>query len=155
MQKTDVILLHSGKQARWVWDELRSALAVQQSAILGRVIALDVIGCGAKRGVNSDGLHVDHVAADLIAELNRFNISRAMIVGHSHAGTILPTVQAACRSFINHAVYVACVAPSPWQSIVSMFDNGRQGEFEGEIGWPVDRESVSESEFLRQCSAMT
>src|SRR5436309_281842 len=59
---TDIVnyaFLHGGGQGSWVWNEAIAALHQQCQGKLGRVLALDVPGCGEKRGPDTEKLGHD------------------------------------------------------------------------------------------------
>lgn len=133
----DVVLVHGGGQGAWAWDEVVEALARQAGPGdgLGRVLALDVPGCGTKRDRDTAGLDVDDVAADLLADVDAAGVRRAVVVGHSQAGTVLPRLVAARPGTFVAAVHVSCSAPAPGQTIAALMGTDRRGEHPEEVGW--------------------
>jgi pimeloyl-ACP methyl ester carboxylesterase len=139
----DIVLIHGGGQAAWVWDETVAAMRMQAGAALGRVIALDVPGCGAKRGRDTTGLAVEHVVAELAGELDGLGVTDALLVGHSQAGTLLPGLIAVRPVRFARAVFFSCCAPLPGQTVGAMMGRGPRGANEAEVGWPLDPASVN------------
>ena len=69
----DFIFLHGGGQGSWVWDETIEAMR-QQASEPGRLLALDVPGCGTKRGRDTSNLEVPDIVASLIADIDAAGI---------------------------------------------------------------------------------
>src|SRR5438270_12795187 len=65
--KVEFALVHGGGQGSWVWDETRSALHSQTAG--AGALALDVPGCGAKRGRRTQDLTLEDVARELVADI--------------------------------------------------------------------------------------
>jgi pimeloyl-ACP methyl ester carboxylesterase len=130
--------LHGGGQGGWVWEEAIAALHQQTSGRCGRVLALDVPGCGAKRGRETSALEVDDIAAELIADLEHAGMKDVILVGHSQAGTILPRLAERRPGMFRRLIHVSCCAPLPGQTILQMIGSGQQGSNPDEVGWPMD-----------------
>lgn len=144
----DIVLLHGGKQGSWVWAETIAAIRVGAGEAAGRLLALDVPGCGDKRGRDTSGMSVPEVIQELAAELDADDVRDALLVGHSQAGTLLPRLAAARPNRIARAVYFACAAPGEGQTVAQMLGRGGQGSVENEVGWPLDPETTSPAELL-------
>ena len=134
----DIVFVHGGGQGGWVWAETIAAMRAVAGEATGRMLTLDVPGCGEKRARDTQGMSVPEVIAELAAELDASNVSDALLVGHSQAGTLLPGLIAARSERIARAVYFTCAAPSQGQTIVQMMGRGLQGSAEDEVGWPRD-----------------
>lgn len=113
----DYALLHGGVQGGWVWDETVAALRRQSTGDVGRTLALDIPGCGAKRGRATDALGLDEIAAELIADIEAAGARDAVLVGHSQAGTVLPRLLELRPGLFRQAVYVSCIAPLAGQTV--------------------------------------
>jgi pimeloyl-ACP methyl ester carboxylesterase len=113
----DYVLLHGGVQGGWVWDETIAALRRQSTGDVGRTLALDIPGCGAKRGRTTDALGLDVIAAELIADIQAAGVRDAVLVGHSQAGTVLPRLLELRPALFRQAVYVSCIAPLAGQTV--------------------------------------
>src|SRR5579864_8149924 len=109
----DYVFLHGGGQGSWVWSETIAALQRQAGGKSGRALALDVPGCGVKRGADAASLDVDGVAAELLADISAAGLRDVVLVGHSQAGTILPRLVEKQPKLFRQLVYVSCTAPSP------------------------------------------
>ncbi|UVO54274.1 alpha/beta fold hydrolase [Sphingomonas sp. SUN039] len=127
-------LLHGGGQGSWVWDDVVALLRADGA----RVLALDVPGCGVKRGRDVATLDADAVATELVEDMRAADLSDAILVGHSLAGAILPRVAAIAPELIRRLVYITCTAPAPGISFRGQMGTGLQGSNPDEVGWPVD-----------------
>jgi pimeloyl-ACP methyl ester carboxylesterase len=134
MTQPNFALLHGGGQGSWVWDEV----VTQLEGAGARVLALDVPGCGTKRGRDVAALDADAVAAELIADCRAAGLCDLVLVGHSLAGAILPRMAALAPELIARLVYVTCTAPTPGVSFRGQMGTGLHGDNPDEVGWPVD-----------------
>ena len=116
---SDFVFLHGGGQASWVWAETLAAMALQAGASCGRLVTLDVPGCGTKRGQTTDGVSVPDIVASLIEDIEAADLDRPVLVGHSQAGTILPRLLRSRPQLFRHTVYVSCLAPASSQTALS------------------------------------
>jgi pimeloyl-ACP methyl ester carboxylesterase len=139
----DFVLVHGGGQGGWVWAETIAAIRLEAGEAAGRIFALDVPGCGEKRGWDTSAMSIPDVIELFAAELDANDVRDALLVGHSMAGTLLPGLVAARSDRIARAVYYTCAAPSQGQTIVQMMGRGVQGSAENEVGWPLDPEIAS------------
>jgi pimeloyl-ACP methyl ester carboxylesterase len=145
----EFIFVHGGRQASWVWAPVIIALERQGGPSAVRVLALDVPGCGAKRGRPTERLSIPDVVAELAGEIDRSGVSEAVIVGHSQAGTLLPALAQSCRAALRKAVYVACCAPAPGQSVAEMMGEGLHEERPDVVGWPLPPATTEPDELFR------
>ncbi len=150
---TDFALLHGGGQGSWVWDDVVQRL----EAAGARVLALDVPGCGTKRGRDVSALTADEAAAELIADCHSAGLSDIVLVGHSLAGSILPRMAKLAPELIAKLVYVTCSAPLPGVSFRGQMGEGLQGSHPDQVGWPVDpaKHSADERYRLMFCNDMS
>lgn len=119
----DFVFLHGGGQGSWIWNETIAALA-QQSASTetgsARCVALDIPGCGTKRGRDTANLSFDDIVAELAGDIAAAGLERPILVGHSQAGQVLPKLEAAMPGMFARHVYVSCIALEPGQTIADM-----------------------------------
>lgn len=145
----DYAFLHGGGQGGWVWRETLAALERQTDGKFGRALALDVPGCGQKRGRKTENLVLADVVDELLSDIAAAGLKNVVLVGHSQAGTVLPGMVQKRPDLFRRLVYVSCVAPLPGQSTVETIGTSRQGEKEDEIGWPLDPETTSMEDRFR------
>jgi pimeloyl-ACP methyl ester carboxylesterase len=145
---TNIALLHGGGQGGWVWNETIEAL-VAQSGGESNCIALDVPGCGTKRGRDTAAIQFDEIARELIADLRVVSTHETVLVGHSQAGTIMPRIAELAPDLFSRLIYVSCSAPTPGMTILQLMGKGLHGEREDRVGWPVDPKTTPASELYR------
>jgi pimeloyl-ACP methyl ester carboxylesterase len=116
---TSFVFLHGGAQGSWVWDETVAALKLQSDA---RTFALDVPGCGAKRGRDTSNISFDQIADELVADIEDAQLSEPILVGHSQAGTMLPRILERIPHAFARVVYVSCVAPRAGLAVAQFKD---------------------------------
>jgi pimeloyl-ACP methyl ester carboxylesterase len=134
----DYVFLHGGKQGGWVWGETIAALRAQAPSEVGKVLALDIPGCGAKRGRETDDLTFEAIIQELADDVRASGVRDAVLVGHSQAGTALPRLLEAAAHAFRRAVYVSCCAPAPGQTVAQMMGASVHGSSPDEVGWPAD-----------------
>lgn len=138
VERRAMAFLHGGRQGSWVWDETIEAIRMQDGDGARTMLALDVPGCGTKRGPDTAAMSWADVISDLSNDIVRSGVQDFVLVGHSQAGTILPRVSASLGKTIGNLVYVTCCAPLPGQSIQSMMGTGVHGSDPDSVGWPID-----------------
>ena len=142
--------LHGGGQGGWVWDEAIAALEHQASGTPVRTLALDVPGCGSKRGRDSSTMTLDDVVTELQGDLLAAKLQDVILVGHSQAGTLLPRQVEKQPALYRQLIYVSCCAPLPGQNVVQMIGKGRHGSHPDEVGWPLDPATTPQQERNRR-----
>jgi pimeloyl-ACP methyl ester carboxylesterase len=134
----DFAFLHGGGQGSWVWDETIEALGVQTAQKFGRALALDVPGCGTKRGRDTAALGIDDIAAELLGDISAAGLRDVVLVGHSQAGSVMPHMLTARPDLFRRAIYLSCSIPLQGQTVIGMVGDGLHGANQDEIGWPLD-----------------
>jgi len=112
----DWVFLHGGEQGSWIWDETIAALHLQAPG-QHRTFALDVPGCGIKRGRETGEIAFADIVAELAADVTATGYRDVVLVGHSQAGTVLPRLARALPGAFRRLVYVSCVAPEPGRGV--------------------------------------
>ncbi|HTW85867.1 MAG TPA: alpha/beta hydrolase [Candidatus Sulfotelmatobacter sp.] len=79
---TPLVLLHGFPLDRTVWDDVAGALAGT------RVVRIDVRGCGESEPSEGPAL-MEQLAGDVAALLDRLDVERAALVGHSIGGYVM------------------------------------------------------------------
>lgn len=118
----DFVFLHGGVQGSWVWTETLAALDLQSGGGFGRALALDIPGCGTKRGRATAELAIDQVAAELVGDIEAAGFADVVLVGHSQAGTVLPRMIELRPHLFRRVVYVSCIAPAQGQTALTWRD---------------------------------
>ena len=134
----DYVFLHGGKQGGWVWDETIAALRAQAPDEVGRTLALDIPGCGTKRGRATGDLTFEAIVRELADDVRASGVRDAVLVGHSQAGTVMPLLLEAAPAAFRRAVYVSCCAPATGQTVAQMMGGSVHGASPDEVGWPAD-----------------
>lgn len=137
-EPVDFAFLHGGGQGSWVWDETIAALRLQTGQKFGRALALDVPGCGIKRGQDTGSLSFEDIAAGLVTDIEAAGLSNVVLVGHSQAGSVMPHMLTLRPELFRRAIYLSCSVPLNGQSVIGMVGNGVHGENPDEVGWPVN-----------------
>ncbi len=136
MEKINFVFLHGGGQGSWVWDKTIAALATQSGGACN-ALALDVPGCGAKRGHDTSGFTFDDIVDSLVADIEASAMDEVVLVGHPMAGTLMPRLAERRPDLFAHLVFASCSAPAPGRTIVELMGQGMQGENPDEVGWFV------------------
>lgn len=156
-ESVNFAFLHGGGQGAWVWDEVIAALDRQTNGAFGRALALDVPGCGTKRGRVTDNIDNEGVARELIADIERAGMHDVILVGHSQAGQVMPFMVGIRPTLFRRLIYVTCSIPLAGQSVLQMMGNARQGSNATEVGFPFDpkTEAIGEKYPLMFCNDMS
>lgn len=141
----DLAFLHGGGQGSWVWNETIAALR-SQTGVFQKILTLDIPGCGAKRGRVTDSLQPHDVARELIGDLERADMQRVVLVGHSMAGNVMPALAELNLGLFQRLIYLTCSVPLPGQTIFQMLGTGLHGSNDNEVGWPIDPGKTSLTE---------
>jgi pimeloyl-ACP methyl ester carboxylesterase len=134
---TDFAFVHGGGQGSWVWDETIAAMALQSQGT-ARCVALDVPGCGTRRGVDTAGIGFDDIVEALIGDIEAAALRDVVLVGHSQAGMVLPRMAEIRPDLVAALVYVTCSTPPPGMTALERIGGGLHGEREDQVGWPID-----------------
>lgn len=138
----DIVFLHGGNHGSWCWDPVLPML--RESAPEGeRLIMLDMPGCGQKRGRAVDQLTLAAIVKELNEELRSANVSKAVLVGHSIAGVLLPMMAAEDPSLYAELIYLTTSAPLEGQTIMEMMGTALHGQDPEQVGWPLDPATTS------------
>lgn len=110
----DIVFLHGGGQGSWIWDETLAALEAQAPGA-HRCLALDVPGCGTKRGRDTAAISYPELVAELCDDVRRAGMAGATLVGHSQAGGAIPAMIAHDPALFGRVIYISCLAAVPDQ----------------------------------------
>ena len=149
-ERCDIAFIHGGGQGSWVWKDAVAALQIQ-SREFGKILTLDIPGCGAKRGRALEHLQPSDVARELIADIEAAELKNIVLVGHSLAGNVMPALTELRPDLFRRLIYLSCSIPRHGQTVIELMGNGLHGSTENEVGWPVDRKTASP---LERYSAM-
>lgn len=152
---TDFVFLHGGGQGSWVWDETIAALAAQSGGA-ARCLALDVPGCGTKRGRDTEGTAFAGIIRELAGDIDAAGMKDVVLVGHSQAGTALPAMYAHRPELFGRLAFVSCIAPDPGLTVVDMTAKRmrEQGHTEGSRALTDESLSMLERYRIMFCNDM-
>lgn len=134
---TDLVLLHGGNHGSWCWGPFVESLNLLPRCF-ERVIKLDMPGCGKKRGRDVLSLRLEDVVEELNQDLRVLGVSKAVLLGHSIAGAVLPKMLLAAPQLFSRLVFLACALPDEGQSILQLLGYTLHGESPDHVGWPLD-----------------
>lgn len=144
----DFVFLHGGGQGRWIWDETIAAIGLQSGGA-ARCLALDIPGCGAKRGRDTASLTFADIVSELTADIAKAGFDRPVIVGHSQAGQVLPKLELATPGAFARHVYVSCIAQENGNTIADMMTLQRAQDPEGPLARVFDDPGCTPRERFR------
>jgi len=137
---TDLVLLHGGAHGSWCWKPTLDRLEADSGGF-DRVIALDMPGCGTKRGRDTSDLSMADVARELNDDVRAAGVEDGILLGHSIAGVVMPRMLTQDPGLYSRLVYLTASLPIEGQNITQMMGTGLHGENPEEVGFPVDRET--------------
>lgn len=150
------VFLHGGGQGSWVWEETIAAIDAQSGGAV-RCLALDAPGCGLKRDRDTSQIAFEQISRELIADIEAAGMKDVVLVGHSQAGMQMPQMAEFAPGLFSKLIFLTCSMPLPGKSTLDQMGEGRHGEREDQVGWPVDPESSTMQQRFRAmfCNDMT
>ena len=100
----EYVLVHGASHGGWCWDEVARRLRGKGHVVL----APDLPGHG-RRAAEAPRASVASYAAAVVDVMAREGISRAILVGHSMGGIVIPKVAEQASSRVRHVVFLAAV----------------------------------------------
>jgi pimeloyl-ACP methyl ester carboxylesterase len=131
----DLILLHGGEHGSWCWEPLLKEL---DKGPFGRILALDMPGCGSKRGRDTSELTQAQIARELNDDVRAAGIDKGILLGHSIAGVLLPQMVIDAPELYSRLLFLATCVPGEGQSVMEQLGSSLHGEDPEHVGWPVD-----------------
>ncbi len=128
MTVTDFIFQHGAMVGGFIWDELIDEMRARSSG--DSYLALDVPGCGSRRGMDPRALSFDDIIASLLSDIDASGMQDVVLVGHSQGGTVLPRLAEARPKLFRKLIYIACLGPDPDQSVMEAAEAGKLDEGE-------------------------
>lgn len=144
--QTNFVFLHGGNHGSWCWERLINALQTQGC---GQTLALDIPGCGLKRGSVPEDISLDDVADELIADVRGAGIESAVLVGHSMAGVVMPYLAGRAPELFTSRIYISACVPRQGESVMQTMGAGLRGIDPTVVGYPVDPNSTDPLELMR------
>lgn len=130
-----VVMVHGGNHGSWCWEAVITEM--REQGYTGVIKALDVPGCGTKRGRDTTGMGIDSVAKELNAELRADSIGDALLLGHSMAGILLPRMVILDPSIFSEVCFVAASLPAEGEAVSEMLGAEERGRDATKVGWPL------------------
>ena len=143
------VFMHGGAQGGWIWAETIEAMKIQSGGSLSRALALDVPGCGTKRGRQTENITIADVAQEMVADIEAAGMEDVILVGHSQAGQLLPLMAAIKPTMFRRLIYVTCLGQIDGKNIAQMYGNNLNGSMINEISFPVDPATISPTELMK------
>jgi len=145
--KPNLVLIHGGGLNTHVWYPTIAALCAQPVNPFGRILALDLPGCGEKRSVDTAAMNRAAVARNLLDEVLAANVAGAILVCHSASNFVMPELS---RSGVFSQV---CNLEGPvlrkGETGGSIFGKGLIGSDPEHVGNPVDPATATRYELRR------
>lgn len=146
----DYVFLHGGNHGGWCWQRV---IDVFHSTGEHQCLALDIPGCGKKRGKTANNIDLRGVAEELIEDVRRAGIKKAVLVGHSMAGVVLPYLAQLAPDLFTHVIYVSACVPRVGESIMQTMGTTVRGEDPAVVGYPCDPLDSDPLELMRSMFA--
>lgn len=115
---TDFLLLHGMSVAAWEWERLIPAL--QADGRVGKVVAPDFPGRGARRDKRPGDVRLAEYTATALAALREHDLRDVVLVGHSGGGVTMQAVAAAEPERIRRLVFLCAAVPRNGQSLLDL-----------------------------------
>jgi pimeloyl-ACP methyl ester carboxylesterase len=138
----DLVFLHGGGHGSWCWTPLLAELR-KTPVLFGRFITLDVPGAGTKRGQDPSSETISSIARALNDELRAAHIRKAVFVGHSIAGILMPLMAADDPSLFSDLIFLQTTAPKEGQTQDAQMGSGLHGQDPECVGYPFDISKMS------------
>jgi len=103
-ESREYVLVHGASHGGWCWDEVAGRLRAQGH----RVLAPDLPGHGRRAG-ELRLASLDGYAGAVADAMAREGVSRAVLVGHSMAGIVIPRVAERAPARVRHLVFLAAI----------------------------------------------
>lgn len=144
----DLVLLHGSRHGAWCWAPLIDAIRRLDPAV-GRILALDLPGCGQKRGQASPEASWSSLATALNAEVRQAGLVRPVLLGHSMAGALMPQMSLQAPGLYRELVLLAATVPQEGHSVRDTMGWGLQGADPTRVGFPLDPVTTPAEELMR------
>jgi pimeloyl-ACP methyl ester carboxylesterase len=147
MMSTDTawVFLHGGQHGSWCWSRLLAQLSPQERA---RAVLLDVPGCGSKRERRAETPTLEEVAIELNTQVQAAALGPAILVGHSMAGSLLPSMAALEPQLYQHLVYLSACLPRRGESVLTTMGQSVAGVDPSVVGWPLDPATTAPADLM-------
>jgi pimeloyl-ACP methyl ester carboxylesterase len=133
-----IVLVHGALQTAATWDLVVPLL----EAAGHRVVVARLTGLEGGDSELTESVKLDTHVRDVVALLERHDLTDVVLVGHSYAGMIITGVAEHARGRIAHLVYVDALVPEHGQCALDILPestaNGFRALAEQGGGWRID-----------------
>jgi pimeloyl-ACP methyl ester carboxylesterase len=120
-----IVLIHGALQTAETWDLVAPLLGRA-----GRRVAIArLTGLEGEAGTLTEAVTLDTHVHDVVALLERENLSDVVLVGHSYAGMIITGVAEYARERIAHLAYIDALVPEDGQSAMDLLPEPTRDAF--------------------------
>jgi len=123
--ESPIVLIHGALQTAATWD----LVAPRLEASGRRVIVAALTGLEGDASTLTEAVTLDTHVHDVVALLERSDVSGAILVGHSYAGMIITGVAEHARHRIAHLAYVDALVPAHGQSAMDILPEPTRNTF--------------------------
>lgn len=104
-----IVLVHGAWVGEWCWEPLIPLLEASGR----RVIAVSLMGHGARSAESGPHITLDDHVSDLVGVLETLDLTDATVVGHSYGGRVITKAWPRMSSRVERLVYLDAHAPFP------------------------------------------
>ncbi len=115
--RTDFVFIHGGGRGGWCWEPTIEEMNRSENANLGKLVALDMPGWGAKKNEPDNEMTLAGYARSAVADIEEAGLSNIVIVGHSFAGLTIPYIVKEIPARFKRVVFMACAVPDEGDSL--------------------------------------
>jgi pimeloyl-ACP methyl ester carboxylesterase len=143
----DLVLIHGGLYNSRCWDGMVAALDDLHPSRFGDIIQLDIPGAGTKRERPRDAPTVAEAIDELCAEVRAASLTDPVLIGHSIAGALLPSIAGEVE--FSALCFLSTAILAPGQIGNDLFGTTSFGEDPEHVGYPADPRTTSPREMDR------
>lgn len=141
IQRHDLVLVHGGGVSAHLWDGTVALLNSAANNPFGRILQLDIPGCGSKQGMDTSRMSRRDVARSLNDEVRSAGFTKPILVCHSAGNFLMPDM------VLDGAYSQVCNLEGPvllaGELGGGIFGKGLIGSDPAYVGNPVDPAKVS------------
>jgi len=95
-------------------------------------------GCGLKRSRDPSALTLADIVTELNNDIRSAGLQDVVLIGHSIAGAILPSMAGADPGLFSHLIYLTTSVPLEGHSVNQTMGTSLHGTNPNEVGFPLD-----------------
>jgi pimeloyl-ACP methyl ester carboxylesterase len=139
-----LVFLHGGLHGSWCWKYVLEEL--QGTNSIGKILTLDMPGCGTKRSRPTSDETLTSIASELNQDIKDAGLKDVILIGHSIAGVLLPMMAAEDPSLFSKLIYLATNLPLEGESINQTMGTTVHGEDQNRVGFPLNPLTTSQED---------